>query len=226
MLVIAHRGVELRVETSRGDPIPMSDTISDGHKKSAVARIQQNTYYIARWRTTDKPMNLECQFYVSHGPAGKAQETRAMYFCMDEATKRTQTRTTRDNLEPPFPKYSMLRTQNGYYLRLDIRRFSGSNDGLFPVDLDNVIDREEPYITLEVKFKAPLSSTTGQSGSRSRPAKPRPNIRNVRHVPRQAQPDSDSEDDSDGSDGVVRLYCTISLNSLSRVTPTFFLLRQ
>ncbi|KAF7359163.1 hypothetical protein MSAN_01258000 [Mycena sanguinolenta] len=159
MLFIAHRGVELRLETSCRDPILLSDEKVEGYIKSAVAMIEANKCYIAWWRTTDNPMNIECQLFVSHGPDGKVQETRAVYFCMDKANRRTQTHNTRDKLEPPFTQYCMLRTQNNGYLRLDIRRHRGGNDELFVGDL---IDDGEPHAALQVKFKRPLGSSMGR----------------------------------------------------------------
>ncbi|KAJ7253374.1 hypothetical protein B0H12DRAFT_596577 [Mycena haematopus] len=140
-------------------------------------------------------MNLECQLFV---PGTDGKDTRAMYFCMDKATKRTQARTSKDNLDPPFTKYAMLRAQNEGYVRLEIRRFQGENDGLFPVDL---IDDEEPYTTLELTFKTFPKVSAGSNtkkdsnptlcGSSSRPA--------GRTQPNSPQSESDSGDDSDST---------------------------
>ncbi|KAF8191551.1 hypothetical protein K438DRAFT_1762730 [Mycena galopus ATCC 62051] len=81
MNFIAHRGVELRIETSAKDPISLYDSVVDGHTITAVAKVEEDKCYVARWRTTDNAMNLQCELFVSDSD-GKA--TRAMYFCMEE----------------------------------------------------------------------------------------------------------------------------------------------
>ncbi|KAJ7348973.1 hypothetical protein DFH08DRAFT_959172 [Mycena albidolilacea] len=198
MTYLVHRGVQLRLETSARQQIPLSDSVIAGHKISAVAELEDNQCYIARWCTTDKPLNLEAELFVA---ASDGTDTRAMHCCMDAALKQTQTRTTKDNLES---------------VRLEIRRFQGKNDGLFPVDLIDAPNEGDgnPYVTLEVTFKT-------KRGGPAKFHKPKTNLK-LKPAPQKEQSSSSDRADSgsDSEDGHNNADAANDLESLEEALRT------
>ncbi|KAF7353768.1 hypothetical protein MVEN_01062200 [Mycena venus] len=188
---VAHRGVELRLETSNREPIILSDPEVDGRKISAVAEIEENKCYVARWKTTtDIAMNFKCELFVS------GVDACAMHFYMEAENKRTQARTSRDRLEPPFSKCSMLRARDKESVRLEIRRFVGKNPGLCLVD---IIDNARPYITLEIVFKTFSKQMAGlkrtHTDAFARGSRPANTLAKLPKTMRALESDSEEDDD-------------------------------
>ncbi|KAJ6546861.1 hypothetical protein B0H19DRAFT_1162794 [Mycena capillaripes] len=194
MQLITHRGVELSVETSDGNRFQLSGIAIEGNKISATAEIEENRCYVAGWRTVaDNPMNIKCELFTELD----GHLTRAMHFYMKEELNRTQKRCSKDKLESPFTKCSMLRANNGGFVRLDIRRFKSS------ADLDDLIDAPDqgdgqPYIGLEIGFNTfPKQAAGSKRANADESPNPRRSKRAKKIQPRAPvsyQSDLDSED--------------------------------
>ncbi|KAJ7771484.1 hypothetical protein B0H16DRAFT_1513693 [Mycena metata] len=203
MHAISHRGVELLIEDSSHRSFGLSDVVAEGNTITANAKMEEYKCYVARWGTTDDPMNVKCELSTIRD----GRNTRAVLFYMQTKDKRTQGRTSRDRLEPPFSKCTMLRAKNEEYIRLEIRRFRG-DIGSFE-SLVDLIDgpNDEPYIRLQITFKTHPKQSPKKSSSISSP-KRSPIIRtgrkqvnfSLRRPEPRYDPESDSENDSNAKD--------------------------
>ncbi|KAJ7491128.1 hypothetical protein FB451DRAFT_1166430 [Mycena latifolia] len=128
----------------------------------AYAEIEENSCYIARWRTVRQPLNALCELFVERN----GRDTRASVSCMERGKKRTQVQTSKNKLVYPFSRFSMLRAPFEYepegYVRLELRRFRGEvevekSDAVsdeFIVDLiDDPDEGHRPYITVEFRLQ-------------------------------------------------------------------------
>ncbi|KAJ7460851.1 hypothetical protein B0H11DRAFT_2057063 [Mycena galericulata] len=169
--MLSNGGIEFFLEDSSGRILPHLNPEEDAQTGKIFANIEVENQmgFYARWRSTDQPLNVQCELFV---PFSNKGEEKTTFFYMEEEKRRTQSGTSKNKLNFPFMQYSMLRASQGGYIRLEIRRFKGgvqkepSDDpstSHFVVDL---IDEEAaPWVCLEFRFQT-LTVSLGRSKRR------------------------------------------------------------
>ncbi|KAJ6606305.1 hypothetical protein DFH09DRAFT_1299571 [Mycena vulgaris] len=148
--MLKHRHIEFWLEDSGGRRIPHTSApyISEGNV-FVDAEIEENSCYVARWRTVQKAMNVQCELFVS----SEEEELRASVYFMEATKKKTQSQSSKNKLVHPFARSSMLRAPLD---NEDVPPIPG------PVDVEKSDNRSDefhdpkeefpPYMTLEIRL--------------------------------------------------------------------------
>ncbi|KAJ7144902.1 hypothetical protein C8R43DRAFT_1108749 [Mycena crocata] len=141
--MIAHRGIEFRLEDSSRAEMKNSDPVVVGNRISADVEIEGgHSGCIAIWRITGAHIDAQCELFAPSPKDGK--DVRAMVAYLEVKEKQAKQHITSKNwLKPPFQPYGMLPTQVPGYVRLEIRRLT---------DPERKPDAE-PYVTFTFRFK-------------------------------------------------------------------------
>ncbi|KAJ7494470.1 hypothetical protein B0H11DRAFT_2004768 [Mycena galericulata] len=153
--MLSNGGIEFFLEDSSGRTLPHSNPEEDAQTGKIFTNIEvenQMAFY-ARWRSTDRPLNVQCELFVPFSDEG---EERATFCYMEEEERRTQSGTSKDKLNDPFTQYAMLRASQGGYVRLEVRRVKGAVEKE-PSD-DPETSHFTPWVCLEFRFQTPTVS--------------------------------------------------------------------